>query len=91
MRPGGYDRVSQSLERLHGQIAALGAALDDNAQALGRLGERVAQLEQGVQATKDVVEAFTAAKSSMRFLKWLAGLIAALAALAAALKGWLHR
>lgn len=91
MRPHALAEVQRSLDHLLGKVEALAAALADHGDKLGTLGERVAQLEQGVKATKDVVEVFAAAKGSMRFLKWFAGLVAACAGLAAVMKSWLQK
>jgi ABC-type transporter Mla subunit MlaD len=91
MRTNGITEVKRSLDHLLGKVEALAGTLEAHGEQLGHLGERVAQLEQGVRATKDVVEAFTTAKSSMRFLKWLTGLLAAGAGIIAAMKGWLQK
>jgi hypothetical protein len=91
MRPSGIAEVKRSLDHLLGKVEALASTLETHGDQLGHLGERVAQLEQGVRVTKDVVEAFTTAKSSMRFLKWLTGLVAAGAGIVAAMKGWLQK
>lgn len=89
---GGQDQglgaVKESLDRLLGKVEALAAALEDQNEKLVRLAERTATLEQLGQETKQVVQAWTAAKGSLRFMKWLAGLIAAVAGVIATIKGW---
>jgi hypothetical protein len=91
MRASALGEVKRSLDRLIGKVEALAAAIDDHGGQLCALGERVAQLEEGVKATRDVVDAFAAAKLSMRAVKWAAGLVGAGAGLWAALKGWLQK
>jgi uncharacterized protein YukE len=86
-----FEEVRQSLERLHGKVEALAAMLGDQGERIGSLAERTAMLEQLGQETKQVVEAWTTAKASLRFMKWFAGLAAAVAALIAAARGWLQR
>lgn len=85
------DGVRESLDQLIGKVEALAAALDDQSDKLVRLAERTATLEQLGQETKQVVEAWTAAKGSLRFMKWFAGLVAAVAGMIAAIKGWPHK
>ncbi|MBT2186178.1 hypothetical protein [Sphingobium nicotianae] len=87
----GLESVRESLDRLLGKVEAMTTALDDQNEKLVRLAERTATLEQLGQETKQVVEAWTAAKGSLRFMKWLAGLIAAVAGTIAAIKGWPHK
>jgi len=85
------DGVRERLDQLIGKVEALAATLDDQNDKLVRLAERTATLEQLGQETKQVVEAWTAAKGSLRFMKWLAGLVAAIAGAVAAIKGWPHK
>jgi len=91
MIPRALAEVKHSLDNLSGQVEGVAATLDAHGDKLATLGERVAQLEQGIKATKEVVDAFAAAKSSMRFLKWFAGLVAAVMGIVAAMKGWLQK
>ena len=79
------------LDRVLGKVDAIMASQTEHSGQLSDLSERVAKVEQGVTATKDVVEAWTTAKTSMRFVKWLAGFVAALTGLVAATKGLLQR
>lgn len=83
--------LDTKLNRMLGNVDAIMAAQTEQAGRITDLSERVAQVEQGVTATKDVVEAWTTAKTSMHFVKWLAGFAAALAGLIAAARGWLQR
>lgn len=83
--------VSAKLDRILGQLTAVGAQQTAAAAEMRGLSDRMVRVEEGVTATKDVVEAWGAAKTSLRFLKWFATLVAAVAAVAAALKGWVHR
>jgi hypothetical protein len=84
----GLDDLKADLDRLLGKVEALAAVLEDQGEKLGRLAERTATLEQLGQETKLVVEAWTTAKASLRFMKWLAGMAAAIAGMVAAIKGW---
>jgi hypothetical protein len=79
------------LDRMLGLLGALGARQDETVETVRDLGERIVRLEEGVTATKEVVEAWTAAKTSLRFMKWFAGLVAALVGIIAAIKSWPHR
>jgi uncharacterized protein (DUF1330 family) len=91
MRASALGEVKQSLDRLIGKVEALAAAIEDHGSRLRALGERVAQLEEGVKATKDVVDTFAAAKLSIRTMKWAAGVVAASVGLWAAVKDWLQK
>lgn len=79
------------LDSLIGKVDALMAMQNEHASRLDGLAERTVTLEQGVAATRELVEAWITAKTGLRFLKWAAGLIAAIGAVSAAMKGWLHR
>lgn len=83
--------LNAKLDRMLGKVDMLMALQAERAQQLDDLNRRVALVEQGVTATKDVVEAWAAAKHSIRFVQRVAGFAAAIAGLVAAAKGWLHR
>ncbi len=83
--------LDAKLYRMLGNVDAIMAAQTEQASRIMDLSERVAQVEQGVTATKDVVEAWTTAKTSMHFVKWLAGFVAAVTGVIAATRGWLQR
>ncbi len=91
----GFQDVRQNVDRLLGKVDALIALQREQdarfAARLDDLAERTVKVEQGVAATKDLVEAWAAAKTSFRFIKWMAGIAGALAGMAAALRGWLSR
>lgn len=79
------------IDRVLGLLAGLSARQSETSEEVRGLSDRMVRVEEGVTATKDVVEAWGAAKTSLRFLKWFAGLVAAVAAALAVLKGWVHR
>ncbi|HZV17994.1 MAG TPA: hypothetical protein VFF84_04805 [Sphingobium sp.] len=83
--------LDAKLDRMLGKVDALMALQADHSARLDDLNRRVALVEQGVTATKDVVEAWGAAKYSIRLVQRIAGFAAAIAGLVAAAKGWLHR
>ena len=87
----GFSELKADLDRLLGKVEALAAVLEDQGEKLGRLAERTATLEQLGQETKLVVEAWTTAKASLRFMKWFAGMAAAITGMVAAIKGWPHK
>lgn len=91
MRMSALDELRRSLDQLIGKVEALATSIADHGGQIGALSARVAQLEEGVKATKDVVEAFAAAKLSMRAMKWAAGFLAAGAGLWAAIRGWIQK
>jgi len=83
--------LNAKLDRVLGKVDLLMALQTERARQLDDLNRRVALVEQGVTATKDVVEAWAAAKYSIRLVRRIAGFAAAIAGLVAAAKGWLHR
>ena len=83
--------LNAKIDRVLGKVDAIMALQTEQSRWLDDLSQRVAKVEQGVTATKDVVEAWTAAKSSMRFVQRLAAFAAVIAGLVAAAKGWLQR
>lgn len=83
--------VNAKLDRVLGKVDTIMALQSEQSRRLDDLSQRVAKVEQGVTATKDVVEAWTAAKGSMRFVQKFAAFAAVIAGLVAAAKGWLHR
>lgn len=84
-------QTNAKLDRMLGKVDAIMALQADHSRRLDLVSQRVAKVEQGVTATKGVVEAWTAAKTSLRFVKWTAGLIAAVAGMVAVFKGALQR
>lgn len=78
------------IDRLLGKADALMTLQTEQARQLAAIGERVAKVEEGVRATKDIVQAWVAAKTSLRFVKWIAGIVAAILGVWAAIKG-MHR
>ncbi len=85
------DEMGVKIDRVLGLLAGLSAQQSETSEEVRGLSDRMVRVEEGVTATKDVVEAWGAAKTSLRFLKWFAGLVAAVAAALAVLKGWMHR
>jgi len=83
--------LNAKLDRMLGKVDLLMTLQTAQAERLDDLNRRVALVEQGVTATKDVVEAWTAAKYSIRLVQRIAGFAAMIAGLMAAAKGWLHR
>ncbi|OJY63042.1 MAG: hypothetical protein BGP16_04140 [Sphingobium sp. 66-54] len=83
--------LNAKLDRMLGKVDAIMILQTEHSQRLDDLSRRVALVEQGVTATKDVVEAWSAAKYSLRLVQRIAGFAAAIAGLVAAAKGWLHR
>jgi|GEM_PF-2421474 len=85
------DQLTQRLDRLLGKVEALVAMLDEQNEKIGRLAERTAMLEQLGTEAKQVIEAWTAATISLRFMKWSAGLVAAMLGAVMAVRHWLQR
>jgi len=83
--------LRQRLDRLLGKVEALATTLEDQNEKIGRLAERTAMLEQLGSDAKQIIEAWTTAKTSLRFMQWCAGLAAAVIGAIAAVKNWLHR
>lgn len=85
------DHLTPRLDQLLGKVEALAATLDDQNEKIGRLAERTAMLEQMGTEAKQVIEAWTTARTSLRFMHWFAGMIAAVLGAVMTLKHWLHR
>jgi len=75
------------MDRLLGKVDAFMVLQSEQGREISAIGERVAKVEAGVRATRDIVQAWGAAKTLSRFVKWAAGIAAALLGLAAAIKG----
>jgi len=75
------------IDRLLGKVDALIVLQSEQGRQLDGIGERVVKVEEGVSATKDIVQAWGAAKTSFQFLRWVAGLLAAIVGLWAAIRG----
>ncbi|MBU0556856.1 MAG: hypothetical protein KKD64_14460 [Alphaproteobacteria bacterium] len=80
-------QLSRKLDQLIGKVEGLVEALDRQAQEVGRLSERLALVEQDTKRTKEVIEAWRAAKLWLRWSKWVAGFVASMIAVFAAFKG----
>ncbi|OJY65521.1 MAG: hypothetical protein BGP16_12920 [Sphingobium sp. 66-54] len=87
----GERELGAKLDRALGRLDAIIATQTEQSEKFDHLSERVAKVEQGVCDTRDVVAAWTAAKTSMRFIKWVVGLAGAVVGLFFALKGGLGR
>jgi len=85
---GPYDlEANAKIDRLLGKMDALMTLQTEQAHQLDGIAERVVKVEQGVSETRDVVHAWGAAKTSLGFVKWAAGVVTAALALWAAIKG----
>jgi ABC-type thiamine transport system ATPase subunit len=82
------DQLIGKVDGLQGQTQLMHS--ETNKQ-LDVLKERMALVETGVTSTREVVDAWGAAKTSLRFVKWLAGMIAVLISIVVALKTGLPR
>jgi TolA-binding protein len=91
MSPSSLDQLAQRLDQLLGKVEAMAETLDDQSEKIGRLAERTAMLEQIGTEAKQVIEAWTAARTSLRFMHWGAGMIAAVLGAVMTVKHWLHR
>jgi TolA-binding protein len=85
------DHLGQRLDQLLGKVEALAETLEDQNEKIGRLAERTAMLEQIGTEAKQVIEAWTTARTSLRFMHWMAGLIAAVLGAVMTMKHWLQR
>lgn len=85
------EAISSKLDRMIGHLDAIRTELGEQGGRLDDLCERMAVVEKGVCDTRDVVDAWTAAKTSMRFIKWVGGLLGVLATLYFAVKGGIGR
>lgn len=85
------NEMGVKIDRVLGLLAVVSARQSETSEEVRGLSDRMVRVEEGVTATKDVVEAWGAAKTSLRFLKWFAAHVTAVAAALAVLKGWVHR
>jgi len=83
----GNDDAHAKIDRLLGKVDALMASQTEQARQLAAIGERAAKMEEGISATKEIVQAWAAAKTSLQFVKWMAGIVAAILGIWAAIKG----
>ena len=77
--------ISSKLDQVIGQLIIIQQEQASQGGRIGNLCERMALVEEGVNATKDVVSVWGAAKISLRFVKGWATVLAALASLLGAL------
>ncbi|MBB5984671.1 hypothetical protein [Sphingobium lignivorans] len=90
--PGTQNDLGAKLDRLIGEIDALTGKVDGQGEKLGTLAERVALLEQIARETREVLAAWTTAKTAGRLIRWVAALLAGIGGIIAAIKGGgLHR
>jgi uncharacterized protein YlxW (UPF0749 family) len=78
---------AQEHEALRQQVERMDEKLDELLTVVRQLGHDVEQLSADVAETKELVAAWKAAKAWGTFVKWIAGLLAALFAVWAAWKG----
>ena len=79
--------LSEKLDQLIGKVDTCIMIQQEQGVRIDKLNERLVSVEDGVMETKDLVDAWGAAKTSLRFIKWAAGFAAAIFAVWAALKG----
>ena len=78
-------RLEQGDHQFHDINAKL-VAIIAQLEPLGSLQSDMTKVKEDIAATKELVEAWAAVKTLSRFLKWAAGIIAALAAITVASK-----
>ncbi|MBB5985310.1 hypothetical protein [Sphingobium lignivorans] len=87
--------LNAKLDQLIGKVDGLQGETQlmrsETNKQLDALKERVALVETGVTSTREVVDAWGAAKTSLRFVKWLVGLITVALGLVAAIKAGLPK
>lgn len=81
------ETLGEKLDQLLGEVREMRGTIGSQTEALGRFSERMAIVEQETKSTKEVVEAWVAAKTWLRWAKWLAGVVASCVAAFAAYKG----
>ena len=79
--------VSEKLDQLIGEMRGMRAHQERQAGAMDQLSDRMVIVEQETKSTKEIVEAWSAAKTWLRWMKWIAGLVASIVAAFAAYKG----
>ncbi|MCW2400867.1 MULTISPECIES: hypothetical protein [Sphingobium] len=72
--------LSEKLDQLIGEVRGM-------RETMGGLSNRMVVVEQETKSTKEIVEAWSAAKTWLRWFKWIVGLVASLGAIFAAYKG----
>lgn len=77
-----YSRIGN----IEGQFAAMDEKLDRIIKAQEDMQGQLAEVKKTADATKDVVQAWDTARNVGKFVKWLAGVIAALGAITVAIK-----
>jgi uncharacterized protein YoxC len=78
---------SEKLDQLIGEVRGMRGTMDSQTQSMDKLAERMAVVEAATQSTKEVVTAWSAAKTWLRWFKWIAGFLAVLASLFFTIKG----
>jgi len=79
--------LNAKLDRALGKMDAVMGLQEDQSKTLRELSERVAKVEAGVTETKEIVDAWTTAKTSFRFIKWALGIAGAIIGIVFAVKG----
>lgn len=85
MQPS-HAELQNDLHFVQETVSTVEEKLDQIIASQASFAEQLKDVKKTADATKDVVEAWDTARNLARFIKWVSGLIAALVAIAAAIK-----